>query len=332
MVAGAVAAEEISIVAVGDITIGSGLTPTLEKQGISVLFAGTRNLITSADIATASLNTSISDRGEPRYGIKHTFRAIPDLAQGLANSGFKVVSLATPHLMDFGLEALEDTIYLLESCNVKPVGAALTSEAVREPVWIRAKTAWVAFLAYYRTNQFGDTDDPIAYAVFGEMTESVKRVAAQAELVVVWLHWGKGRTTQTVSSRQRLFAQGLIDAGADLVLCQQLHTLQGTEIRHGKPIIYSLSDFIYERYDKQNSRVVIPKVTFVGDALKSIELTPIWTDNPNAKYQPQILGGEAAQDALVNYQILCAELATEVVIEGDRGWITPKVEAEEKHQ
>jgi poly-gamma-glutamate capsule biosynthesis protein CapA/YwtB (metallophosphatase superfamily) len=337
-------AEEISIIVVGDITIGSELVPIIDRDDGVEVFAGITELIKSADIATAPLNMPISDRGEPRYGAEHTYRAPPVIARRLANVGFNVVSLATPHIMDFGSEALADTIDLLDWYHVRTVGASPpppapdadseeTDSTVEPPepppnlpkagpASIRVKSAQAAFLAYYRANQFAAApDDPIAHAVYSEMLDDVKAVKGEAELVVVWIHWGKARQTQAVGSRQRYFARGLIDAGADLVLCQRLHTLQGAEIYNGKPIIYSLADFIYEAYDKQYSKVVVPKITFSDGAFKSIELIPIWVDNPEAKYQPQVLSGEGAREALTNYQKLCADLKTPMTIEGERGWI-----------
>ena len=123
-----------------------------------------------------------------------------------------------------------------------------------------------------------------------------------------------------------------------MVLCQQLHTLGGIELYNGKPIVYSLSDFIYDTYDKQHSHIVIPKATFKAGILKSIELIPILTDPPKTpvrpgkptetsttpeieKQFPSILTGKAAIDTLQDYQQRCAELETEVFIEGERGWI-----------
>ena len=103
----AVSSGEISVLAVGDITVSSRMTPLIERKGAGVFFEGTAALIQSADVATASLNTSISERGEPRYGIENPFRAVPGLGRAIANAGFNAVSLATPHVMDFGLEALE---------------------------------------------------------------------------------------------------------------------------------------------------------------------------------------------------------------------------------
>lgn len=340
-----VSSDEISVLVVGDITIGSRMTPLIESKGAGVFFQGTTDLIRSADVATASLNASISERGEPRYGIEHPFRAAPGLGRAIANAGFDAVSLATPHIMDFGFEALEDTITELEWYDVKPIGAGTTAAAAKRPAWVPVKpseteNAQVGLLAYYRVNEFAQyTEDPLAYAVYSEMTNAVEQIRTQAALVIVWLHWGsRSRSMDEAIGRQQIFAHALIDAGADMVVCQQLHTYGGIELYQGKPIVYSLSDFIYDAYDKQHSHLVIPKATFGAKTLKSIELIPILTDPPKPSVRPgkpteplttpevvnqfpSILTGKAAVDTLQNYQRRCAELKTEVFIEGERGWI-----------
>ncbi len=344
-----VPSDEISVLVVGDITISSRMTPLTESKGAGVFFQGTADLIQSADVATASLNASISERGEPRYGIEHPFRAAPGLGRAIANAGFDAVSLATPHIMDFGFEALEDTITELEWYDVKPIGAGTSGETAKRPAWVsvrrgQTETAQVALLAYYRVNEFARyTEDPLAYAVYSEMTNAVEQIRTKAALVVVWLHWGsRSRSTDEAIGRQRIFAHALIDAGADLVVCQQLHTFGGIELYQDKPIVYSLSDFIYDTYDKQHSHIVIPKATFDAKTLKSIELIPILTDPPKTSVRPgkpkesrgevpsalqvanqfpSVLTGKAAIDTLQNYQRRCAELETEVSIEGERGWI-----------
>lgn len=335
---------EISVLAVGDITVSNRMTPLIEREGAGVFFEGITALIQSADVATASLNTSISDRGEPRYGIKNPFRAAPGLGRAIANAGFNAVSLATPHVMDFGLEALEDTITELEWYDVKPIGAGTSADTVKIPAWVPVnvgtQSAQVGLLGYYRVNEFTRyTEDPLAYAVYNEMIDAVKQTRTEAALVIVWLHWGiQGRSVDDTIGRQRIFAHALINAGADMVLCQQLHTFGGIELYQGKPIVYSLSDFIYDTYDKQHSHIVIPKATFESGVLKSIELIPILTDPPKTPVRPgkptetadtseignrfpSILIGESAIRTLQDYQRRCAKFETEVIIEGERGWI-----------
>ena len=332
--------DEITIVAVGDITIGSNFTPLIEKQGAAIFFEKVESIIQSADIATASLNTSISDRGEPNPNRDPRFRAAPGLARAIANAGFDTVSLATPYVMDFGIEALEDTISNLEWYNVKPIGAGTTPALANAPKWIKVESKKIAHLAYLRGNEFNIASvDPIASAAYSEMMKAVQQVENSAELIIVWLHWGKQnseeKSRQASIDRQRIFAHALIDNGADLILCQQLHSLGGIEIYNGKPIVYSLADFIYDKYELQHARTIIPKVTFVEGALKSIELIPILVNKlDDSVPQPRLLKvrdpevntldekiEETAIETLKAYQTRCASLNTTVEIVGERGWI-----------
>ena len=332
--------DEITVLAVGDITIGSSLTPIIERQGAGMFFKGTAPIIQSADVATVSLNASISDRGEPSIKQQHHFRAAPGLARAIANAGFDAVSLASPNILDFGIVALEDTITNLEWYNVKTMGAGASPAAANLPAWLNVKGHKVALFAYLRGNEFNMASlNVVAAAAYSQMTHTVKQAKKQAELIIVWLHWGKREakkeTRQASIGRQRLFAKALIDAGADMVLCQQLHTLGGIEIYKEKPIIYSLADFIYDTYEVQHARTIIPKATFKRGVFKSIEIIPILTDKKGVSIpQPSLLKNnntnassthdvmeQTAVETLQKYKKLCVALDTEVIIEGERGWI-----------
>lgn len=337
--------DEITVLAVGDITIGSSLTPIIERQGAGVFFEGTASIIQSADVATVSLNASISDRGEPSTIQQHHFRAAPGLARAIANAGFDAVSLASPNILDFGIVALEDTVTNLEWYNVQSMGAGVTPAAATLPAWLKVKGHKVALFAYLRGNEFNMASlNVVASAAYSQMMNAVKQVKNEAELIIVWLHWGKREakkeTRKASIGRQRIFAKALIDAGADMVLCQQLHTLGGIEIYEGKPIIYSLADFIYDTYEVQHARTIIPKATFKDGVLKSIEIIPILTDkkgvsipqpsllktqHPNASNTDEVLADEVLEETAVKtlqkYQKLCDALDTELIIEGERGWI-----------
>ncbi|MFQ6042323.1 MAG: CapA family protein [Candidatus Poribacteria bacterium] len=319
-------AADISIIAVGDITIGRELTFTIETKGTDSLFAGTADLLRDADITVGALESSISDRGEPEFESEYAFRAVPDVARGLAHAGFDVLSLATPHIMDYGAEALEDTIKLLSQYNISTVGAGSYLQAARKPTILTVKNSKVAFLAYYHTSQYGisyaDEEHPgPMLASFSLMKQDIAQASEESDIVVVFIHWGVIKSKDIITERQQFFAHNIIDFGADLVLGQQLHGLKGIEIYKSKAIVYSLADFIFELYDKQHSKIVLPKFYFQDGKLKRIELTPVWVDNPNAKYQPQLLHEEAAQKTLEKYQKLCAALNTKMEIEGGKGWI-----------
>ena len=58
--------DQVSILVGGDITVGSRLTPILRRQGLDILFKPIMSEVQGADIALATLNTSISEKNEYR--------------------------------------------------------------------------------------------------------------------------------------------------------------------------------------------------------------------------------------------------------------------------
>ena len=77
--------------------------------------------------------------------------------------------------------------------------------------------------------------------------------AAGADLVIPFMHWGWEKETRP-SERQKTFARRMIDEGAALVVGSHPHVTQGAEIYKGKPIIYSLGNFVFDGFDYPEAR------------------------------------------------------------------------------
>jgi poly-gamma-glutamate synthesis protein (capsule biosynthesis protein) len=340
-----VASQEISIAVVGDMMFGPGVSRIMDREGSLAPFSGVVQSLRDADITFGILEGGIGTRGEPLQDKEHTFRSKPSAARGLANAGFDVVSLATPHIMDYGEEGFLDTMEFLSWYGVKYVGGGINMEEARKPVVLNAKGVKVAFLAYYRGSQFDQSFSEEgkpgpAFPVYGELEKDIAEAKAQSDLVIVCIHWGiQVEKQEEVSNRQKLYAHKLIDSGADAVIGQWLHLLQGIEIYKsrvaeceevgGKPIIYSLGDFIYGTYAKKLPIGFIAKFVFSHSELLRVEITPLSTsDTTTGSYFPMILHGQAAQDAITTLDKLSHELGTNIQIKGDIGIIS--IAAEEK--
>jgi poly-gamma-glutamate capsule biosynthesis protein CapA/YwtB (metallophosphatase superfamily) len=68
-----------------------------------------------------------------------------------------------------------------------------------------------------------------------------------AGIVISMMHWGWEHDT-VASERQRKLARLMIDAGADAVVGGHPHVIQNTEQYRGKPIIYSLGNFVFDGF------------------------------------------------------------------------------------
>jgi len=79
------------------------------------------------------------------------------------------------------------------------------------------------------------------------ITAVVRNAARQADYTVVSSHTHEGGVDRFAPPEFFVtFAHAAVDAGADVVTASGPHILRGIEIYKGKPIFYSLGDFIFE--------------------------------------------------------------------------------------
>ena len=327
---GGALSQEISVAVVGDIMFGPDVSQIMDREGSLAPFAGAVEYLKDANITFGILEGGIGTRGEAIQDKEQTFRSRPSAARGLANAGFDVVSLANPHIMDYGREGFLETLEFLSWYGVKYVGGGVNMEEARRPLVLTVEGIKVAFLAYYRGSQFDpafarSAEPGPAFPIYGELERDVTAAKEQADLVIVSMHWGiqeEGKQGNAVTNRQRLYAQKLIDSGADVVLGQWIHTLQGIQIYKGKPIVYSLGDFIYGAYAKKLPVGFMIKFIFSGDRILKMEITPFSTSNTKTgSYFPAALHDQPAQDALAILGKLSKELGAEIQVNGDIGVI-----------
>ena len=72
----------------------------------------------------------------------------PHMVSIFTDCGFDVVSMAGNHTMDYGEDAVLDTIALLRKKGIQVTGAGRNLQEARQPVIIEKKSVRVAFLAY----------------------------------------------------------------------------------------------------------------------------------------------------------------------------------------
>jgi poly-gamma-glutamate synthesis protein (capsule biosynthesis protein) len=105
------------------------------------------------------------------------------------------------------------------------------------------------------------------------MIANIQEAKRQADYVLVSIHSHKFAGTDTVNPAEfmKTYCKACIDAGADAILGHGPHELQGIEIYKGKPIFYSLGNFIFqtETVSAQPADAYqnkgMPHDTFVGE-------------------------------------------------------------------
>lgn len=80
-----------------------------------------------------------------------------------------------------------------------------------------------------------------------EIARVVRSAATLSDLVIVSLHCHEGGVNRSVPADFiPIFARAMIDAGADVFVGHGPHVLRGVEIYKGKPILYSLANFVFQ--------------------------------------------------------------------------------------
>jgi len=84
-------------------------------------------------------------------------------------------------------------------------------------------------------------------ADLAQIAAAVRAGRDQSDLAIVSIHAHEGGANQFVPAEFLVtFARTMVEAGADIVVGHGPHVLRGIEIYQGKPIFYSLGDFIFE--------------------------------------------------------------------------------------
>jgi poly-gamma-glutamate capsule biosynthesis protein CapA/YwtB (metallophosphatase superfamily) len=203
----------------------------------------------AADLAVVNLETAVGVTGRPQPGKTYTFRAPPELLPALRRAGVDVVTLANNHALDYGYEALFETLDRAHAAGLAPVGAGGDATAAYAPALLRVGRRTVAVVGLSRVLPAGWAAGPgragIASAYDVAAAEQAVRSAAQhADLVIVAIHWGI-ELAECPDGHQLDLARRLTAAGADVVAGHHPHILQGIQ-RHGRALVhYSLGNFVW---------------------------------------------------------------------------------------
>ena len=204
----------------------------------------------SADIMMVNNEFTYSNRGTPLAGKAFTFRAKPETADQLSRLSVDLVSLANNHVYDYGEEALLDTMDTLQQYGIPYVGAGKNLEEAKEIVYFESGGLRIAYVSatqversYVYTKPATETGAGVLRTYNPEIfLEVIKRAEETSDFVVVYVHWGTEGVSRFEADQRELGHQ-YIDAGADLVIGDHPHCLQGIEYYKGVPIFYSLGNF-----------------------------------------------------------------------------------------
>ncbi len=318
--------KRLSIVAVGDVMLGRGVGTRLRNKDKGYLYAFEEvfETLNSGDIVFCNLEAPITDRTHSLYKSgKIVLKSSVASFEAIKQAGFNVISLANNHTMDYYAEGLMDTIDILDENNILYAGAGKNLEEARKPAVMEVDGMKVGILAYSDMAHYVFAGDPyvkfeaeaekpgIAPTNIKYILEDIEKLKDRVDILILSLHWGVEESF-VIPEEQRNMAHMLIDGGADLILGHHTHQFQGIEMYKGKPIVYSMGNFIFDQNDPENQESFILKLNYEDSILKSFTGIPVRTIGKCRVTMPK---GDEAMNILKRQVELCRRLGTESVID-----------------
>ena len=248
-------AEPVELIFVGDIMLDDGPGRLISRDGDPLLpFSA---ILKDADYRIANLECPIAESGRALDNKHYTFRAKPRVLPVLQGR-FDAVGLANNHVGDYGREAFLETLHHLDNAGIARFGAGRNLSEAHQPLWINRKGLKIAVLAYneFKPRHFEAGPDwpGVAWSEDAQVISDIRAAkAAGADLVIPFMHWGWEREANP-SERQRTLARRMIDEGAALVVGSHPHVTQGAETYQGKPIVYSLGNFVFDGFEEPRAK------------------------------------------------------------------------------
>jgi poly-gamma-glutamate synthesis protein (capsule biosynthesis protein) len=245
----AAASPEVKLVFVGDMmlddapgkAIAAGVDPFKEFAAI----------FDTADLVVGNLECVVATCGKEEEK-PWRFRADPRVIP-LLTRYFDAVSVANNHSGDFGKDALAEQCKLLDEAKLPYFGGGRDRAEAHRPVILKRHGLRIAFIAFNdfppREFEAGEKtpgvawiDEPTIVAAIRALKEEQK-----VDLVIPFMHWGDEGETRP--NREQIdLAHKMIDAGADVVIGAHPHVIQSVGSHRGKPIFYSLGNFVFDDF------------------------------------------------------------------------------------
>lgn len=289
--------RDISIVFTGDICLEYAAPHNYESSGIlGVLSEDMLAELTSADILMINNEFPFTTSEDKWPDKKFNFKVDPKYVSVLTDMGVDIATLANNHALDYGRSGLTDSITTLESAGIKSSGAgnSLAEASALKTFEVEGKT--FGFLSASRVIPSGAwniTDcQPGLFCTYDEklLVNAITEARSQVDYLFVYVHWGIERV-EYPENYERDLATKYIQAGADAVIGTHPHVLQGIEFINGKPVFYSLGNFISSSTINKTMAI---KITVKPDGSTVYSLIPAAATN----YYTYKLNGDDAINVL----------------------------------
>ena len=303
---------EITISAAGDCTFATDVNYAHGKtfvaeynavQDASYFLRNVQSAFANDDLTIVNFEGTLTNL-TTRQDKEFAFRGDPEYVNILTAGSVEAVNLANNHSRDYGMQSLADTrIYLTE--------AGVTHFGYEETAIYECKGVKIGLIGIYVL--------PDGLGRMTQLQEHIQKVKSEGAIItIVNFHWGIEREYYPNNIQVQL-AHAAIDNGADLVIGEHPHVLQGIENYKGKKIVYSLGNFCFggNKNPTDKDSMIFQQTFTIRDGAvlghDDFKILPcsISSVKERNNYQPTILESPEAERVMNKIREISANLSAE---------------------
>lgn len=321
----------VSFTTTGDLIFWREVAGYIDMNGGASAMANIDDMLSQADVTIANVESPLSDDESAPIRDKDIYIiGRPSAIEGIRNSGIDIASLANNHIMDYTGPALQDTLEALDGAGVLHTGAGMTEEEAGKPVETTVNGASVAFFSWtdiIPENYLAFGDQPGVVSARMNMDDACRRVREAKEthdIVIVAMHWGVQYQDLINDYLQREPAHRLVDAGADVIVGNHPHVMQGIEFYNGSLIAYAHGNCVFcqsHDFGHTHESYILDFDITDGD-VRNVVVTPLYLDDTYGI--PSVATGEQAQTTLDRLVEISAGMNTSFELRDGKAYVSPE--------
>lgn len=253
----------------GDLMLDRYVGEKIKKGGLDSILGGLSGagFFYGYDLISANLEGAVTDGGKHYEPIKaYDFAFAPAIIEELKKYNFNFFNIANNHLDDQGMQGATETRKNLDALGLNYSGCVNgeIGECSARIVSIKddnlVKMAEGITINTKKTSPLPTPErrgDLVIGMIgisavwdmvdLGKIYDMLEQLKNEADLIIVNIHWGN-EYEKNFNNRQRELAHDIIDHGSDIIIGHHPHVAQGMELYAGKPIFYSLGNFVFDQY------------------------------------------------------------------------------------
>lgn len=301
--------ENVSIAVTGDVMFARKMPNVLSME--SSPFEGVSDVTSNVDLLLINFENAATTSGDALKG-DVPLKCDPSYVPLAKANNLTVAALANNHAFDYGAVGMNDTIKNLNDADITPMGAGNSESEAHQAVVKEVHGRKITILNYMDSDNFAEySQDVMPYANGSDAgysaydsDDAFKQISENndSDLIIAYMHYGN-EYSNSPNDNQVKISHELIDYGADIVIGSHPHVPQGIEMYNGKPIFYSLGNFIFDQSNTATHVAYFVQIDLVNDT-GECSVYPIYISN----YLPQFMSSSDGASLLSNLSPLSDEL------------------------